>query len=172
MTKNQEFHMFLLALSHIFGEFSSNFDPSIHEAKQKLHRPGPSCLPSACRARQLRGWKLLGVQRHWAPNQWKKLGLPQDLEDDLYCLSFSRLKLDSFGPITSFETDAKNLERVGLYAADVHACCQTAPLPPAAFWVSPESGVVGASEVSDFSDVQFCCEPKSKLRWSQTAALQ
>jgi hypothetical protein len=123
MTKNQEFHMFLLALSHIFGEFSSNFDPSIHEAKQKLHRPGPSCLPSACRARQLRGWKLLGVQRHWAPNQWKKLGLPQDLEDDLYCLSFSRLKLDSFGPITPFETDAKNLERVGLYAADVHACC-------------------------------------------------
>ena len=85
MTKNQEFHMFLLVLSHIFGEISSNFDPSIHEAKQKLHRPGPSCLPSACRARQLRGWEAAWSAGGIGPQiSGKNWGLPQDLEDDLY----------------------------------------------------------------------------------------
>lgn len=62
---------------------------------------------------------------------------------------------------------------------------QTAPLPPAAFWVSPESGVVGAfdifahSEISDSAGLESqelvplveACISQNLPRSSQIAAL-
>lgn len=117
-----------------------------------------SCLECSATGPQISGknWGCLKI--------WKTIFIVYHFPD----LNWIRL-----GPSPRLRQTPKTWNGLGcMLLMSMHVACQTAPLPPAAFWVSPESGVVGASEVSDFSDVQFCCEPKSKLRWSQTAALQ